>query len=77
MRKLALAGVMAAAMIGAGFFAWQAEATTPSAAATLGATGQELFAGQGDRLQGLGAPLPAGVHLALWTGPVLVPPLLD
>jgi hypothetical protein len=38
MRKLAITLGVAAAVIGAGFFAWNAEATTSTAAATLGAT---------------------------------------
>jgi hypothetical protein len=38
MRKLALIVAFAALVSGAGFYAWNAEATTASAAATLGAS---------------------------------------
>jgi hypothetical protein len=38
MRKLAIAIAVSAAVIGAGFFAWNAEATTSTGAAPLGAT---------------------------------------
>lgn len=40
MRKVLIALAISAAVIGAGMFAWNAEATTSTAAATLGAMGK-------------------------------------
>jgi hypothetical protein len=60
MRKLALAGVVTAAMIGAGFFAWQAEATTPSAAVTLGATAKNYSPVKEIACRGWGRHCPPG-----------------
>jgi hypothetical protein len=77
MRKLTLAGVMGAAMIGAGFFAWQAEATTPAgAAATLGAAAKNYSPIKEVACRGWGVPLPAWIYLELRCGSVLVPALL-
>jgi hypothetical protein len=41
MRKLAITLAVTAALVGAGLFAWKAEATTSTAAAGIGATAKD------------------------------------
>ena len=77
MRKLAITIAAAAAVIGAGLFAWNAEATTGTAAATLGATAKNYSPVQKSRLLRLGTSLSPGFPLDLRSLPVLVPPLLS
>ena len=64
MRKLTITIAAAAAVIGAGLFAWNAEATTGTAAATLGATAKNYSPVQKAACHGWGRHCPPGFR---WT----------
>jgi hypothetical protein len=60
MRKLAIALAVTGAVIGAGLFAWKAEATTGMAAATLGAAAKNYSPVQKTGCRGWGRHCPPG-----------------
>lgn len=74
MRKVLIALAISAAVIGAGMFAWNAEATTSTAAATLGAMGKNYSPVKKAACYGWGRHCPPGF---VWSLPVLVRPLLS
>jgi hypothetical protein len=64
MRKLAIALGVAAAVIGGGLFAWSAQATTSTAAATLGATAKNYSPVKKAACVGWGRHCPPGFRWA-------------
>lgn len=64
MRKVLIALAISSAVIGAGMFAWKAEATTGTAAATLGATAKNYSPVQKVACVGWGRHCPPGFR---WT----------
>jgi len=76
MRKLAIGVAVMAVVIGAGLFAWQAEATTSTAAANLGATAKNYSPVKEIACRGWGRHCPPGFIWRCGPGPVLVPSLL-
>lgn len=60
MRKVLIALAISAAVIGAGMFAWNAEATTSTAAATLGAMGKNYSPVKKAACYGWGRHCPPG-----------------
>jgi hypothetical protein len=77
MRKLAIALGLTAALLLAGGVAWKADATTwRSGTLNLPSAAKNFSPIVEDRLLWVGPPLPAGIPLVVWSGAVLVPPLL-
>lgn len=68
MRKVLIALAISAAVIGAGMFAWNAEATTSTAAATLGAMGKNYSPVKKAACYGWGRHCPPGFHWS-WCAP--------
>jgi hypothetical protein len=77
MRKVAITLAVTAAMVGAAFFAWEAEATTSTAAASIGAAAKDYSPVKKRRARRIRTPLPSGVPLGLQAGPMVVRPLLN
>jgi len=64
MRKLMVSVALMAVVIGAGLFAWQAEATTPAGAANLSATAKNYSPVKEIACRGWGRHCPPGF---IWT----------
>jgi hypothetical protein len=62
MRKLAMTLAVTAAVLGAGFLAWKAEATTNIATATMGAMAKTYSPIRKAACHGRGRHCPAGYH---------------